>query len=354
MAAERVVFDLHKGFAKYSADDFTFIEASATGLDTKAMTISYRSDKATQGQQLAYHALVVATGSRTYYPAFSANTNVQDTLDALTTSNEKVAAAKKIIVVGGGPTGVEFSGEAGEHLNGKPGWFSTPAPKVEITLITSDSHLLPALRPAIGKTAEQRLKTVGVDVLYNTRVVDSTTAKNGSTTVTLSTGEKLEADLFVPAYGVEPNSSWLPTELLNEKKYLVNNADTLRVDAAGPRVYALGDVASYSRNNIWDIITALPVLAVNMKRDLLSFNPMLPDARPKGQDRHYKVDTREGQIVPIGTQGGVGAAMGYRVPSFFVWLLKGRDYLVGMSGDSQAGGDAVKKEVVWTKEEAAI
>lgn len=353
MAAEKIVFDLHKSFARYSPDDFTFVEASATGLDTAARTVSYRNNKSVDEQRLSYHALVVATGSKTYHPAFSANTNIQETLDALKDTNVKVEAARKIVIVGGGPTGVEFAGEVGEHRNGKPGWFGKSARKVEVTLITADSKLLPTLRPAISKAAEEKLAAVGVDVKYNTRVID-TSSKDGLTVLTLNSGEKIETDYHVPAYGIEPNTSWLPAELLNEKKYLENNSETLRVDAAGPRVYAFGDVGSYSRNSMWDIITALPVLAVNLKRDLLSFDPAQPAEKPKGKDRVFTVDTRESQLVPIGTGGGVGALMGWKVPSWFVWALKGRDYMLGLSGESTAGGDAVKKEVVWTKEEAAI
>jgi NADH dehydrogenase FAD-containing subunit len=355
MSADKIVMDLNSGFNQYSADDFTFIEASATGWDEAARTVAFRSSKDTEETRLQYHALIVATGSKTYYPAFSSSGNIQDTLDAITTSNEKVQTAKKIVIVGGGPTGVEFAGEVGEFLNGKPGWFSKGTRNAEITLITADKQLLPSLRPAIGKLAEQKLNALGVDVLYNTRVTNTTSTKdNNRTSITLATGETLEADLYVPAYGVEPNSSWIPGHLLSEKKYLLTNAETLRVDVAGPRVYALGDIGSYSRNNIWDILSAQPVLFTNLKRDLLSFNPALPDEKAKGKDRVFKTDTRESMVVPIGSATGVGAVMGWKVPGWFVWALKGRDYMLGMSAVPMVSGESVKKEVMWSKEEAAI
>ncbi|KAL6704192.1 hypothetical protein ACN47E_008449 [Coniothyrium glycines] len=353
MGTDKVVLDLKPGFKQYSADDFTFIEASASGLDTATRTVSFRDTKSSEESSLPYHALIVATGSKTFYPAFSASTNVQDALDAIATSNENIQKAKKIVIVGGGPTGVEFAGEVGEFRNGKPGWFSKSARNAEITLITSAKQLLPTLRPAIGKAAEKKLNAFGVKVKYNSRVSD-TTEKDGRTIITIGNGETIEADLFVPAYGVEPNSSWLPQELLNDKKYLVVNDATLRVDAAGPRIYALGDIASNSRNSVWDIMGAQPVLYTNLKRDLLSYNSALPNEKPKGKDRIYTPDTRESQVVPIGTGGGVGAVMGYKVPSFLVWAMKGRDYMVGMSALPLVSGESVKKEVEWTKEEAAI
>lgn len=354
MGTEKVLYDLHEGYAQYSKDDFTLIEAAATGLDISSREVLYRRSKATDDERLSYFALVVATGSKTYHPAFSMSVDSQATLEAIKWTNEKVASAKDIIVVGGGPTAVEFAGEAAEFRNGAPGWFSKPQRKVNITLVTATERLLTNMRPAISKAAEQKLKALGVDILYNTRVIDTTKGEDGRTIVNLAKGDRLEADLYVPAFGVEPNSSWLPPHLLNEKKYLKNNAETLRVDEAGPRVYAIGDVASYSRNNIWDIMLAMPTLAVNMKRDLLAFNSAQPDARPKGKDRLFKVNMKESQVTPIGSRGGVGAIMGWRLPNFVVWFLKCRDYMVGFAAVPYVTGSNMKKEIVWTKEEAAI
>ncbi|KAJ4363522.1 hypothetical protein N0V83_009817 [Neocucurbitaria cava] len=354
MAAKDIIFDLHEQFKQYSPNDFTFIEASASGLSTSGRTVSYRSNKGSQEEYITYHALIVATGSKTYFPAFSSNTPIQETLDAIASTNEKVKSAKSIIIVGGGPTAVEFAGEVGEHRNGKPGWFKNSERKVKTTLVTADKQLLPTLSASAGKKAEKKLNALGVDVLYNSRVSNASTAKDGRTVVTLGSGATLEADFYVPAYGVEPNSSWLPKELLNEKAKLITNETTSRVDIAGPRVYAFGDIASYSRNHIWDMLAALPALTVNIKRDLLSYDTHMPDAKPKGKDRLFKIDAQVGMIAPIGSGGGVGEVKGWTIPSFFVWLIKGRDYMVGMSGKPIATGDGMKKEFKWTAEESAI
>jgi NADH dehydrogenase FAD-containing subunit len=240
-----------------------------------------------------------------------------------------------------------------EHRNGKAGWFSDADRKVNITLITASDRLLTSLRPAISKTAASKLNSFGVDIVYNTRVTSAQEANNGRTTIILAKGDTLEADLYVPAHGVLPNSAWLPNELLDTKKYITTNATTLRVDAAGPRVYAFGDVASYSRNTVWDIMLLLPPLAVNMKRDLLAYNAAAPDAKPSGKDRLYTMDPLEIMAVPMGTQGGVGELRGWRMPSFFVWLIKGRDYMLSSAGETLRGKQ-VEKEVKWSREEAAI
>ncbi|KZM23537.1 uncharacterized protein EKO05_0011276 [Ascochyta rabiei] len=353
MPAEKILFDIRPGLKQYSKDDITFIEGTATGVSEQSRAVTYRRSQAATEETLPYHALIVATGSKTYHQAFSMSADTRTTLDSIKYTNEKVRTAKDIVIVGGGPTALEFAGEVAEHRNGKPGFFSKVSRKTNITLITASNKLLPALRPAIAKAAEAKLKALGVEVLYNQRVVDTQTSGE-HTIITLSKGDKLEADLYVPAHGVQPNSSFLPAHLLDDRKYLKVNESTLRVDAAGPRVYSVGDVASYSRNSLVDIINSLPVLFVNLKRDLLSYNAMLPDEKPKGKDRLYVRDNKEMQLVPIGSGGGVGAVMGWKVPSWFVWMMKSRDFMVGMSGAPTVNGDSMKKEIPWTKAEAAI
>lgn len=350
---DKALFDIENAFKQYSSSDFTFIQASVTHLNPTARTVTYKKNEYLEEEELAYHALVVATGSRTHDPAFSMHNDTASLLNTIKTRNAQIKAAKSIIIVGGGPTGVEHAGEVGELLNGKPGWFHTPPPKTNITLITADSKLLPLLRPSIGKIAEGKLKKLGVDVIYNTRVANVST-KSNKTTVTLAKGDKLETDLYIPAHGVLPNTSYIPDELLNDTGYLKTNSSTLRVDEAGPRVYALGDVASYSRNIVLDIYDAAPVLAINLQRDLLSFDPKNPAAKPKGKDKQYQPLTKETQFVPIGTGGGVGAMFGWRAPSWFVWFLKGRDYLLGMATTPLITGDKFKKAFPWTTEEATI
>ncbi|KAJ8119013.1 hypothetical protein OPT61_g114 [Boeremia exigua] len=353
MASEKILFDIRAGLKQYSQDDITFIEGTATDLNESTRSVTYRRAGASDKETLPYHALVVATGSRTYHQAFSMSADTQTTLDSIKWTNEKVSTAKDIVIVGGGPTAVEFAGEVAEHRNGKPGWFSGVSKTANITLITAADALLPALRPAIGKAAQAKLNALGVEVLYKQRVTE-THVSGTRTLISLAKGDKIEADLYVPAFGVQPNSSFLPSHLLDEKKYLITNDKTLRVDVAGPRVYSIGDVASFSRNSVMDILGAFPVLFVNLKRDLLAYNAALPDAKAPGKDREYAREEREMQVVPIGSGGGVGAVLGWQVPSWFVWLLKGRDFMLGMSGASTANGDQMKKEVAWTKEEAVI
>ena len=125
---------------------------------------------------------------------------------------------------------------------------------------------------------------------------------------------------------------------------------TLRVTSeAGPLVYALGDLTSFTMGGIPEIQLEVPVLASNMKRDLLAAHSGGLSAKPKGEDRVYVPERHELQVVPVGRGGGVGAAWGWRVPSWAVWLIKGRDYMVGTANDKVYGKPELK-EVKWQAE----
>ena len=93
-----------------------------------------------------------------------------------------------------------------------------------------------------------------------------------------------------------------------------------------------------------------------MKRDLLAFadaGEEKPGATitPKGGDRPYKPNLKETQMVPVGRSKGVGAIFGWKLPSFMVWLIKGRDYLTGTAPDL-VNGDKWKKENSWKPTDA--
>jgi NADH dehydrogenase FAD-containing subunit len=345
MPPSKIFYPIEPAFS-YASSKFTFVQGSATHVDSAGMTVSVTTANGEQ-KSIPYAALVIATGWSTPSPLFTQDTDraaLENVYDAFQAGLKN---AKTIVIGGGGPVGVETAGEIAEALNGKPGWFASAPknPKAKVTLITGDKKLLPILREAIGQTAQEFLKRLGCDVMYNTRVVGAT--KEGEKTkVELSNGKVIEADIYVDATGMRPNTGFLPKEWLDNRNKVACNPKTLRVEhaSAGPRVYVAGDVGSYTRGGVMDQAEAIPVTMTNLRTDLIAH---LTGKAPGG-DRHYVANTKESQVVPIGTQKGVGAFNGTRVPSQFVWALKGRDYMIGMLAQPTLKGDQYKKEGKWT------
>jgi NADH dehydrogenase FAD-containing subunit len=357
MPPEKVFYDIAGGFKQYTAEQFTFLQGTATAMDpaTRTVTVSLPTKEL---QTISYYALILAVGTRPASAILGLQTTHLVAQEAQAAFSKALTEAKTIVIAGGGPAGVESAGEIGHELNGMAGMFSKRPKniKASITVITSDKKLLPALRPALATKAEKILNKLGVDVIYNTKVQSVTpqgagelnTATNSiekvtsKATITLSNGETKEADLYIPATGVTPNTQFIPRTLLNERGFIEMNGSTLRVDGAGERVYAIGDCGSYTRGGVMDIYDAVPVLLTNVKRDLLS-----PDGKPtSGQDRPYKPNLKETQIVPVGRSKGVGAIFGWKLPSFMVWMIKGRDYFASMTPPI-VDGSKWKKESKW-------
>lgn len=292
-------------------------------------------DKVNGGsEELGFHALVVATGAVAASPLLGLQTNEMALKEAWSVFREALPRAKHVVVCGGGPTGVEVAGELGEYLNGRAGWFMgrMAEPRVKVTLVTSAREILPALRTSIAQAAEGYLAKVGVTIIKEMKVVAVEPDHAGlnlesiasEVMVTLSDGSTLDADLYIPATGTRPNTSYLDPSLLEPSNQIKTNPQSLRVEEAGPRIYAIGDASSFARPAIHNITAAVPVLGANIKRDLLVAAGVTSISDV--QDKHFEEDSRETQMVPIGKTKGVGAAMGWRLPSWMVWAIKGRDY----------------------------
>ncbi|KFY81286.1 hypothetical protein V500_11547 [Pseudogymnoascus sp. VKM F-4518 (FW-2643)] len=355
MQTSNFFFPIADAFLQYNPKSYTFVHAKAISVDTVTRTITFEHGvSGLESQKLSYDALVIATGTRTPSPMLSLQSTREGVDDALKENHKRLQYARTILVAGGGPTGVETAGELGEHLNGRTYWFLSKLqnPRTKITLLSGGKKILPRLRPTIAKQAEKYLAQVGVEVIHGIRVDSYKENDDGTTTALLDNGEALTTDIYIPAAGVEPNTEWLPQALLNERGYIKTNKVTLRVDEAGPRVYALGDVGSYTHGGVLDIYDAVPVALANMKRDLLAAT-ISENAIPEGKDLLYRPNLTETQIVPIGRSKGVGAFRGWRLPSLVVWFIKGRKYMTDTVAVEIHSGSKWDKERTWNATDAA-
>jgi hypothetical protein len=201
----------------------------------------------------------------------------------------------------------------------------------------------------VGLKAEKQLKGLGVRLIKDTRVIDATAdyAKQGRTRVELSSGKSFFTDVYIPATGVTPNTSFVPSHLLNAWGAVMTNAQTLRVVGAGERVYAIGDCASYSLKYVLDAYISVPFLMANLEKDLWAWE--LRDANPYGGSEEEikargdaileRPDKIDSQLCPITRRGGVGILCGMVLPSIMVYLAKGRDYGVGKAKKVVASND---------------
>jgi len=86
------------------------------------------------------------------------------------------------------------------------------------------------------------LQNLKVDIQLSQKVIGSTPLPNHRTEVSLSSGEKLITDLYIPTTGLVPNSSYIPTKHLNAEGFVV--VDEYFAVKGAEDVYAIGDVCN--------------------------------------------------------------------------------------------------------------
>jgi NADH dehydrogenase len=210
------------------------------------------------GEAVPYDYLVLATGSVDNHfgndELARASIGLKNLEDATRLRNRVLACLERadgkgdpeerralltFVVVGGGPTGVEYAGALGELLKLVAG-RDFPGVRLEdthILLVEGQDRLLGAFSDRIGRYAERVLTKRGVDVRTKTLV---RTADDRS--VMLSDGTVVPARTVVWTAGVWPLLPHSEPRLETNRRGRVRVDEFLRLRGA-PRVYVLGDAA---------------------------------------------------------------------------------------------------------------
>lgn len=235
-----------------------FLQAEVTSIDLDG----HRLTTAT-GEAIGFDEVVLATGSRTNYFGNEALAEralgLKDLDEALQLRNhilsclERASAAAAngedddtlrawltFVIVGGGPTGVEFAGALGELFNLvlHAEYPTIPRRLARIMLVEGSDRLLGAFDPGLGSYAAATLAERGVAVMPGTLVTDS-----GEGFVALSDGTRVETRTLVWSAGVKPDDPAVPGDVARSRTGRVEVDDQLRV-VGQPHAYAIGDLAS--------------------------------------------------------------------------------------------------------------
>jgi NADH:ubiquinone reductase (H+-translocating) len=148
--------------------------------------------------------------------------------------------ALNVVVVGGGPTGVETAGALAELYNGV---FTKDYPDVapgaaKVTLVEASPEIFAMFKPNIQEYAKEALTKRGVEVRTG-EVVASVTPKR----VTLKSGDEIPAHTLVWGAGLQGN------ELVQSLGVELGRGNRLGVDdqlrlPSHPDVFVVGDVAA--------------------------------------------------------------------------------------------------------------
>jgi NADH dehydrogenase len=211
------------------------------------------------GTTLPYDDLVIATGSTSNYFGMAsverAAHGLKDLPEALELRNHVLrcfeAAAREsdparratwmtFLVIGAGPTGVEYAGALSElvRLVLAKDFPELDMKQVRIVLVEGQSRVLPVFAEALGRAAQRELEGKGIEVRLGGRVIDATTES-----VTLANGERIAAATLVWAAGVKASPLGAALGLRVTKGGRIAVDECLRA-AGADGVWAIGDVAA--------------------------------------------------------------------------------------------------------------
>ena len=144
-----------------------------------------------------------------------------------------------IVVVGGGPTGVELAGACAElarHVL-KSDFRRIDPTQARIVLIEAGPRVLAHLPPKLSASAQRQLEKLGVEVRTGTKVKNITQGR-----VELENGQVIEAENIIWGAGVSatPLTKKLGVELDRAGRVKVNPDLSL---PGHPEVFAIGDMA---------------------------------------------------------------------------------------------------------------
>ncbi|WP_030997608.1 NAD(P)/FAD-dependent oxidoreductase [Streptomyces sp. NRRL F-5630] len=212
-------------------------EVTALGLDLRlgtaatALSQSARTVTLTDGEDLAWDAVLIATGVRPRRLPWCGlpGTHVLRHLDDALALRERLAPGRRLVIVGAGFLGSEVASSAralGAHVT-----LVEPAP---VPL----AHVVGRL---VGAHVARLHREHGVDLRTGTSVAAVETSAGRLTGVRLSDGTHVPADDVLVAIGSEPATDWLTGSGLPLDNGVVCDVH----NSAAPGVYAAGDVARW-------------------------------------------------------------------------------------------------------------
>ncbi|RTE83208.1 hypothetical protein BHE90_002196 [Fusarium euwallaceae] len=318
---DQIFFSIPKVFSKYPSQRFEFVLGKVEIWDPDENSVTVNQSDG-QTRVLHYDTILVATGSDYVdnMPWKLVGTS-QETHSSLAKLRDAVDKAKSIVVGGGGPTGVEFAGELG-HEYAKTG-------KKQVTLVVTDKLPLESKNlEATRQAAMKELEKLNVKIITNTRVTNTTHEAGGGSTLELTktdgTRRMLEADLFVPTWGVTFNTYFAPSSLL-ESNGRLKVTSSLRAPGYG-NVFLAGDAANADSY-------AATIREPQVRYLATAIGQYLAGAKVQ----KYSPETKVGLAASVGPSRGVGQMGNFNMWSFLVWYFKARHMCTNVAAEYAAG-----------------
>lgn len=285
----------------------------------------------TKQQQIPYDYLVLALGSASTYFGIP---GAREHSFALKTIEEGIALRNHIlrcfelalqeadearrrrrltfVIVGGGPTGVEYAGALSELIYGplRKDYHGVNIDEVSVVLVEMMDTLLAAMPPRLGRYAVQRLEDRQVQVRLNTTV--SEVAKKA---VHFEDGSHLQTETVIWTAGVRGAPLAEAWGLETARGQRVKVRSTLQLPQR-ERVYAAGDLVAFTGDDGQPLPMLAPVAMQQGQHAARNILRQIEGQAP--QPFHYR---DKGTMATIGRSAAVAHIFGRTFTGFLAWII---------------------------------
>ncbi|MFD0970566.1 FAD-dependent oxidoreductase [Plantactinospora endophytica] len=241
------------------------------------------------GTRIVADYIVLATGTRSPYPAKLDVEQAADGAAKLRATRAELARADRVLLLGAGPVGLEFAGEI------KSAW-----PDKAVTVVDPAADLVSGRFPDEFRAELRRqLGELGVELVLGTSLRElpgTDPGRTGGFTVTTGSGVEITADIWFPCYGAAIDTDYLGPELRPARR--ADGRITVTTDLRLPgqhTVFAVGDVTALPELKMARAAQAHAQVVAENIRTLLQGGGTLASYRPE----------EDAIVLPLGPKGGV-------------------------------------------------
>ena len=316
-----------------------FYQASISSIDLEQKLVTITRTFDGKVRALDYDYLIIALGSNTN---FFDNKNIEEHSFVIKTVEDAIAIHDQIIhmlesaaqisdvdfkkklmtftVVGAGFAGVETMGEINYLIRESVKNFypSIGEENISMNLVASEEFILPELGPKLGKDAGKYLRKAGVNVITNTKAVDT-----GEDFVELDNGEKIPCMTLIWAAGVVIDPIVSSLKCKHDKSGKLKVAKYLRLTEY-ENVFALGDCALITNPSTGK---AYPPTAQNsIHQSTTVANNLYSMITGKTKLKEFTFESK-GMMTTLGRRVAIAVVYGLHCKGSLAWLIWRTYYL---------------------------
>jgi NADH dehydrogenase FAD-containing subunit len=211
-------------------------------LQDRAVAVEGRKVTLASGRELEPDYLVLATGSSYPFPAKPDEPKTETARARFRDTHEALRDARRVLLVGAGPAGIELAGE-----------IKTAFPDKHVTLADVAPDVLTGpFEQELRDELRRQLEDLGVELRLGNALTELPGAAPGTPApiaVSTEEGHKLTADIWFRCFGVSPKTDYLRGSLAEARDAngYVGVDEHLRV-SGHDRVFAIGDISDADLN----------------------------------------------------------------------------------------------------------